>query len=271
MKKILCKTLLVALMAAVMASSALAKDPKKSRRTLFATVGQRQLVLEAPTGMCFLDESDYLEGQLLRRYRDLASLSGSGTLIATFADCMEISKFQGEFQDQLAEQSKGGGSGSAAQTPSTLASRGSIFWANPGTGGETIDMSREEYLNVREQSFREEMVRGVSSDYARHGSKQVASAGGNFMVMSYLASPDQYHFDNRAHRTPDSLSIAYTMDTEIEYQKLHTAGIAGTTLLRQMPIEFTLAFSTKRSEKDMAELYSLMDTFLSQQVVLNGN
>lgn len=260
------KLLALAVLVAVVTAPVQAKkvNPIKDwRRTLFASYGQRTLVFEAPVGMCFLDESDYLEGALLSHMKNL---SGSQyQLIGTFGDCLEISKFQRNYQDALLASPQGGGAG----VTGTLKKHGSIYWVNPENGDDVISLQRAEYLSVREKTFRDDVIKDVARDYRATGGK-TASQQGNLTLTSLMARPDEYKFDDAVHSTPDGLSLAYQLDTEIEYQKSHEAGIVATTLIRHMPLQFSFDFSTGEPDKDNKALYKMMDTFLAQQIKLNA-
>jgi hypothetical protein len=251
MKKTLPKILALALLAACAVPAQASKQNPITdwRRTLFTSFGQHTLVFEAPVGMCFLDESDYLEGSIMSQFKDVNAQS---KLIGTFADCMEIAKIQHDYQDQLEAHPDMG-----APPTMNLKSHGSIYWINPYNGDEIISLARSGYLDVREKTFRDDVAKEMND-------------GGHGMVSAALVEPgDKYRFDE-PHRTEHGLSVAYELNTEIEYEKIHDSGVIGTTLIDHMPLEFSFDFSAKGNDKDTKALYAMMDTFMAQQVKLNA-
>jgi hypothetical protein len=252
MKKALPKIFALAMLAALAASPVQAKHVNPItdwRRTLFTSYGQHMLVFEAPVGMCFLDESDYLEGSVMSQFKDVNAQS---KLIGTFADCMEISKIQHEYQDQLTAHPDMG-----APSSVSLKSHGSIYWINPENGDEVISLARAGYLDAREKTFKTDIM------------KEMNDGGHGLMTAALLDPGDKYRFDE-AHRTPDGLSVFYELNTEIQYEKVHDTGVIGTTLIDHMPLEFSFDFSAKENDKDNKALYAMMDTFLAQQIKLNA-
>ncbi|MEZ0225507.1 MAG: hypothetical protein ACAH83_13210 [Alphaproteobacteria bacterium] len=249
MKQRFWKILALALIAAVITVPVQAKkvDPIRDwRRTLFTSYGQHMLVFEAPVGMCFLDESDYLEGSILSNLKNLGDQQSR--LIGTFGDCLEISKFQHDYQEAIVASS---GSSKNPQVM-VLKNRGSIYWINPDNGDDVISLPRSGYLDVREKTFRDDAIRGVNRGILR------------------LSTPDKFKFDEQVRRTQDGLSVVYMLDAEVEYEKVHTSGIVATTLIRHMPFEFAFDFSAKGNNKDSKDLYAMMDAFLAQQIKLNA-
>ena len=251
MKKALPKILALAMLA-VLAAPAQAKHVNPItdwRRTLFTSFGQHTLVFEAPVGMCFLDESDYLEGSIMSQFKDVNRQS---KLIGTFADCMEISKVQHEYQDQLTAHPD-----MSAPPSVSLKSHGSIYWVNPDNGDEVISLARAGYLDAREKTFKDDVM------------KEMNDGGHGLMTAALLDPGDKYRFDE-TRRTPDGLSVFYELNTEIQYEKVHDTGVIGTTLIDHMPLEFSFDFSAKDNDKDNKALYAMMDTFMAQQIKLNA-
>jgi hypothetical protein len=218
--------------------------------------------------MCFLDEAEYAQAMIAGHIRRSESRSSHGVLIATFADCMQIAKFQKQFDDQI----------KAAQTgveleddePVSIDSSGRIYWVNPGNGGEQVSLTRDEYLDVRERSFRDEIRRRLSGDYTVSGPPDV-SVDGPVSTVSYREPEESYAFGDVAHRTPEGLSLAYTQTGEVEFRKLYTTGAYGTTLIDGLPLEANIEFSSRRPGREMPELNAVMDGFLAQQVTLNSD
>lgn len=217
---------------AVMATPAPAQyypgGPLDWRRTLFAPFGQTTLHLEAPLGMCFLDQTDPTEAGAINLIREELKAKSKQTLVAVFADCMQIA---------------GIGKISADGESKGLGDVGLVTWLNER--GERAGMDREAYLDLRE---------GTMQNYTRAG------------LAGYLNPV----IDTDGRRTADGVSLGFTAETEISYQKYKTVGVSGATLLRGFPVDFTMTHTAKKPAKDKEELYDLMDKFLAQQVALNS-
>lgn len=112
------------------------------RRTLFAPFGQKTLRLEAPQGMCFFDETEYTNRQLMRAVHEVMREKTAHNLVAIFADCLQMSK--------------------AAQPNSIIevSDVGIVTW--PIIPGEKVPPTLEEYLaqhdNTLELNFKKAMV-----------------------------------------------------------------------------------------------------------------
>lgn len=254
MKKALPNILFLALAATLAAAPVQAKKVNPItdwRRTLFASFGQHRLVFEAPVGMCFLDESDYLEGSIMSQFKDTGD--SQTKLIGTFADCMEVAKVQHDYQEQVSKNPD-----NASPPLMTLKSHGNIYWVNPDNGDEVITLPRSGYLDVREKSFRDDVKKEI-----REGQRGMVSA-------TLVDATNKYTLDGETHRTSNGLAVAYALDTEVEYEKVHDAGVIATTLIDHMPLEFSFDFATKGVEKDNKALYAMMDTFMAQQIKLNA-
>lgn len=195
-----------------------------TRRTLFAPFGQEMVHLEAPIGMCFLDETDPTEAGALNVLREELKESSKQTLVAAFADCMQIA---------------GIGKGSSGND---LGDIGLVTWLNEK--GEKIPVDTQTYLDAREASL---------PNYTRAG------------LAGYLRP----QLDEPAHRTEHGVSLGFTAETEIAYQVFKTVGVTSATVLKGFPIDFMMTHTAKKPEKDLDELYKLMDKFLEQQVALN--
>lgn len=238
------------------ASMAEAAVPKKknpvfdSRRTLFATVGQTTMVFEAPKGMCFMDESRTTEGALLKGLKDSARHSG-GLLIAVFADCKELA-----------------GVGVVDSSDSfVLKRKGTITWSDPNRPPPK-KMQRKEYVDLKAPTFREDAWNDMLRAYTKNGriKKRVEGA---LTTSTFMANPEDYDFDAKPQVTDDGVSLAYAVDTVVEYKKLTTNGVVAKTLIRHVPLEFQISMSGNRSAHDFAKFYKLMDGFIAQQVRLN--
>jgi hypothetical protein len=254
MKKALPKILALAVLA--FASALPAQAHKQNpitewRRTLFTNYGQHLLVFEAPVGMCFLDESDYVEGSILAQFRNFGN--NQSKLIGTFADCMEIAKIQKDYQDEITAHPE-----NTSPPLMTLKKHGSIYWLNPDNGEDVIALKRDGYLDVREKGFRDDVM------------KEIHEGGHGLLSASLVDSSGKYKFDDQTRRTPDGLALAYSLATEVEYTKVFNAGIISTTLINHMPLEFSFDFSSAEPDKDSKTLYAMMDKFMAQQIKLNA-
>lgn len=152
-------------------------------------------------------------------------------LMAVFADCL-----------QAAGLGVNKGPDAAGLPP--LMDVGMIFWMNPSFG-ETSPLSRADYLDMREAT--------IERDIATH--------------LKYYLSAET---DTMPQRTPEAISLAYAAQSEVQYQKLYTAGVAGATLLRGLPVDVVITHTAPKADRDETELYDLMEKFMAQQAALNG-
>jgi len=118
-------------------------DALDYRRTLFAPFGQKTLRLEAPLGMCFLDETNYTERQIMNSLRELLNEKTQHTLVAAFADCLQMSAVGQGNQDMR------------------VTDGGLITW--PVVPGEKVPPTLEEYLAQRDRTD-EENMRSMMTD-----------------------------------------------------------------------------------------------------------
>jgi hypothetical protein len=253
MKKTFALFLAALLLAAPLAEAAAPKkkDPVfSSRRTLFATVGQTTMVFEAPKGMCFMDESRGTEGALLKTMKETARLSG-GLLVAVFADCKELA-----------------GIGVVEAGDSfVLKRKGTIMWANAKTPVPK-KMTRAEYIEMRAPNFREDQFNDMLRAFTKHG-RMKKRVEGALTTATYMANPEDYNFDARPRVSDAGVSLAFGVDTEVDYKKLTTVGVTGATLIKHVPLEFEISQSGDRTAQDFDKYYSTMEGFLQQQVRLN--
>lgn len=196
----------------------------ETRRTLFAPFGQEMVHLEAPIGMCFLDETDPTEAGALNLLRDELKANSKQTLVAAFADCSQIASI---------------GKGSSGND---LGDVGLVTWLNEK--GEKIPTDTQTYFDAREATL---------PNHTRAG------------LAGYLKP----QLDEPARRTENGISLGFTAETEIAYQVFKTVGVTSVSVLKGFPIDFMMTHTAKKPEKDMQELYKLMDKFLAQQVALN--
>lgn len=258
---------LPAALLALAGGAALAQGPVFDyRRTLHASLGQHSLVLEAPAGMCFLDEADYLQGLIAAHLKNTGLRGAQSKLIASFADCMQIAKVEKQYRDLLAKVEAE--PPVTDEDPPSIEDHGSVYWVNPGTGAEQVAMPLDAYLDVRERSFRDEIIARLSYSYETFGAG-AATSDGLLSAVTHFEPPEKYNFGPATHRTPEGLSLAYTLESEVEYRKVHTAGAFGTTLIDSLPIEVAVEYNGRSPDKSAEELYAVMDSFLAQQVILN--
>lgn len=195
------------------------------RRTLFAPFGQKTLMLEAPQGMCFLDETDYTARQTMRAVRDMLKEKSKHTLVAIFADCLQISSI-----GQASEQNP-------------LADLGVITW--PVIPGEKTPGNLQEYLATRE-AYMENTIKNS--------------------VVRYV----DLHLDAEPKYTDFGVTQGYTADFELSYQKMKAIGVAGTTLIRGIPVAINISHTGTKLSRSHEELYTIIDKMLEQQVALNA-
>lgn len=253
MKKIFALFLAALLLAAPLAEAAAPKkkDPVfSSRRTLFATVGQTTMVFEAPKGMCFMDESRQTESAVLKAMKDSAN-TGGGLLIAVFADCKELA-----------------GIGTVDAGDSfVLKRKGTITWAKAKTAIPK-KITRAEYIEMRAPTYREDAFNDMLRAFTKNG-RMKKRVQGALTTTTYMANPEDYTFDARPRVSDSGVSLAYGVDTEVDYKKLTTSGVTGATLIRHVPLEFEISQSGDRRAQDFDKYYSLMEGFMQQQVRLN--
>lgn len=223
----LCLTAAAAGFAVIVAQTAYAQlfaSILSTRRTLFAPFGQEMVHLEAPIGMCFLDETDPTEAGALNLLREELKANSKQTLVAAFADCMQIAAI---------------GKGADGNDMGDI---GIVTWLNDK--GEKADVDMASYLDMREATL---------PNHTRAG------------LAGYL-KPQL----DELRRSENGVMQGFNAETEIAYQTFKTIGVTSATLLKGFPIDFMMTHTAKKPEKDLEELYVLMDKFLAQQVALNN-
>jgi hypothetical protein len=271
------------LAAAVLAPAAAKADPAHDyRRTLFISFGQKSLLLEAPRGMCFLDQSDYLQSGLLSFMQIMASHAHKRDSVpmAIFGDCNEVMSL-----------------GTQSQGPLGLAHRGIIYWKKTAENGGRSKLDLSDYLDMREASMLQEvkddinlpfdMVKAAEEKTEQDKAKDANAAkkdgtekskvltaakaqiNDKQSITTYLTPPEDYKLPGTAHRTASSVSVGYTDDTEIEYQKFRGTAVLGTTLIRHIPIDVLISYMEPKRSSSVDDMYALMDTFMEQQQRLN--
>ena len=176
------------------------------RSTLFVPVGQRTLILEAPLGMCF--QSDQIQ-----------RVSSRQVELATFIDC---GRYEGD--DEM--------------PPVT----GTISWMNPAIG-ETTAMSRPEYLDMREPSFRQYTEGSAAYD-------------------------SNLKMDDKPRRSKNGISLGLAGEIHTDYDKLKGTTVIATTTIRHIPVEIIIRYAGERAPS-LERAYSLIDKFMAQQITLN--
>ena len=235
-----------------------AREPNpvwEMRRTVVMPFGQHRVTLEAPLGMCFLDESQYIEGAMIKHMRKLGHSSDGGNLVAMFADCDELEKFiQGP---RLAAQTMPG-----LEPPDTaLNYQGTISWLAPKLGRAPIALP--EYLDMRQPTFRDDMKKSLGNQYKKLGGSQSMKVSDNYSAKLLMGAPDQYVFDDKATRTDTGVSIGYSAEFESEYKKYTQRGAVGTTMLRHFPVQVTLSSSGPKP-KSLDKVHATLDKFMMQ-------
>ncbi|HYD18938.1 MAG TPA: hypothetical protein VEF76_10710 [Patescibacteria group bacterium] len=225
------------------------------RRTVVMPFGQHRITLEAPLGMCFLDESQYLEGAMIKHLRKMNKSGDGGMLMAVFADCLELEKFtQGP---KLAADMLPG----MPMPDTSINNQGTISWLAPKLGRAPLGLP--EYLDMREPTFRDDMKKSVSNKFKVMGNSDSEKISDNYAAKLLMGAPDQYIFDDKANRTDTGVSIGYSTEFESEYQKHRQNGAVGTTMLRQFPVQVTLSSSGDKP-RDLEKVHATLDKFLMQ-------
>ena len=206
------------------ATSFAEKKPIDSRRTLFVPVGQKTLMLETPPNMCFLDQTSKKEGLIHQTFSNLIQKTGEQVLLAVFADCNSLANY-----------------GGTVSLSEILFNTGVITWLNPSIG-ESTSMSRQDYLDMREASFRQ---------YAEKGAVGLG-----------------IRLDDNMHRTGSNVSLGMTGMVKIKSEEKESSSVLATTTIRRIPIEVMLRY-TRKNPPSVENLYIMMDKFMAQQIALN--
>ncbi len=193
-----------------------------ARRTLFVSAWNTRIRLQAPQNMCFVDKTMAAQNQDWINMKDFAEQNNDQVLLAGFMDCGQI--------DGVASWGE--------KTPDY----GIVTWLDPAIGA-TTKMSREDYLDMREASFR---------NYAQTRFPGLKA--------------------ENVHRTADAVAVILTGnlmkpgdDPGVKHQ---AAAIIATTTLRHVPVEFTLYYGGK-NVPDKEALANIADTFARQMILLN--
>ncbi len=242
MKKIILAASVLAVMTGAVATAA-TMNPVDYRRTLFAPVGQEMLMLEAPRGMCFLDNTKYVESSVYKVMAAIERKKGKGVLLGIFAPCDGIANIGNA------------ASGSAVMTA------GTITWLNPSIGEKT-KLERHDYLDMREASFKDDVRRAVTLE----NNIKIREAGENDPKPADI---EDFDFDTGVKRTDAGLWLGYVHEIHFADEKIETVSVSGTTSLRHFPIEVNVHINSKQDGYDLTQTHELMDKFMAQQVALN--
>lgn len=238
------------------------------RRTLHMAFGQHNITLEAPVGMCFFDESQYLEGSMINHMRKLVKRYSSEQIMAVFADCDEIAKFvkMPEILAQAAEEDIGGG---MPQPEAEFSYTGTVSWLKPKLG--RAPMGLQEYLDMREPDFRDDVVNEISDTYKALNDRQDLSLGDGLSISLFSPSPDKYKIDEKVRRSEAGVSVGFTAEFVAEYQKRRMTAVIGTTMLRKFPVQVSLGTNVKGKQKgrSLKHLHKTMDSLMAQIAKLN--
>ena len=230
------------------------------RRTLNMAFGQSRIALEAPMGMCFLDESQYMEASIIKQLRTMGQEAGDGVLMAMFAECDEIEKFS-QLPQMVADTPPG-----VDPPTANMENRGTVTWLAPKLGRAPLNLA--EYLDMREPTFKEEIQKNLNRGYKKFGGMQNIKMTDDVFANVMMAAPDQYQFDDRARRTEAGISIGYSTNFVKEYKKHTQFGAVGTTMIRNFPVQVALADDGKLG-KSPEELQAVLDKLLAQMAKLN--
>ena len=124
-----------------------AQNPVDFRRTLFVTAAQKELVLEAPKNMCFIDKSSRTEKMLFDDFAGIVEQDGDQALLAVFVDCTNLANLGGKF----------------GATDLQL-NAGTISWMNPAIGAVT-PLGRKDYLDTRAATFQNDAAADAPSSF----------------------------------------------------------------------------------------------------------
>ncbi len=214
-------------------AQAWAAHPRDTRRTLYVPVGQKQIILEAPDDMCFLDQTVKNEGLLFRLMADDMLLKGNETLLAVFGTCNTIANI--------------GSTGSIE----LLKSIGTVTWENARIG-ESTPLERVDYLEMHENELK---------DYIRNNMKA--------WLESY-STPDQENqqVESTVRRNDNSISLGFRADVELTDETFKTVGVVAKTTLHHAPVVVAIR-STAKHAPSLDYLHRAMDAFLAKQIALN--
>lgn len=233
------------------------------RRTLNMSFGQHRIALEAPLGMCFLDESQYMEQAVIKQLRAMGQDSGDGLLMAVFVECDQIEKL-GQLPQMAAEAEAMPG---VDPPTADFDNRGMITWLAPKLGKAPLNL--QEYLDMRAPAFVDDVKKNLTKGYKKYGSSQNIKMTDNVSANLLSAAPDQYRFDEQVNRTEHGVSVGYSSEFVSEYTPRKQFGAVGTTMLRHFPVQVTFTENGKGLAKSAQQLHATLQTYLAQIATLN--
>lgn len=169
------------------------------RRTLFAPFGQEMLHFEAPLGMCFLDATDPTEAGALNLLREELKEHSKQTLVAAFADCMQIAAI---------------GKGS---TENDLGDIGLVTWLNDK--GEKAPLDAQSYLDLREATM-PNFTRAGLAGYLRPVLDDKVRRDENGVSLAFTAETE---ISYQTFKTVGITSAALIRGFPVDFMITHTA------------------------------------------------
>jgi len=250
-KTFLCLLLLAssALTGAIPAAAQDTRKPVEFRRTLFVPVGQETIKLEAPKGMCFVDQSGYIEEVIFDTLAEAVRTAKEEVLLATFSPCDDLASF---------------GTSSAKHG---MITSGSVTWLNPSYGAKS-PMERHDYLDMREATFRSDMLKKIDRFAEAFGDKKKTSQRGAVTVTTQAITTG-YDFEDRPERTDNAVSIGYVNTREVNYESMTESGVIATTSIKRHPIEVSLRYDTTTEGHSLIDIHKLVNHFIDQQIAIN--
>lgn len=105
------------------------------RQTITLPFGERNILIDAPNGMCFMDKSNPKQASFINTLRDQSWKGRKNVVMTLLADCREILGLEN------------------SKDPVPLSRMLILRWLNPDIG-ENSDMIPNDYLDMREVSLR---------------------------------------------------------------------------------------------------------------------
>ena len=178
------------------------------RRTLSLAIGQKNINLEAPRDMCFLDESDPVQGNLLDGMKAAAAQREQGQVVGVFTDCLAIANL------------------AKPDNPLGMTNAGMVMWMNPIVGAKT-DMVRDDYVAARATTLPQFVASNLTMFKSAAVDEKASIQDGAAMV-GYIAGAEvEYQkfvvSGITAATVIEGLPLDFTMtrisDKKIEYKK----------------------------------------------------
>ena len=214
----------------------------EARRTLVARVGEDTLHFEAPLGMCFVDPTKQGEREFYASVRDFFTRKADETLLGVFAPC-----------EGLANMGGGGVNNPEGQVMST----GLILWPQRRVG-DSLDVSLDEYLNLRAASFEEYLTLTIDAWSAASN----ANLDPSLSIGEIMRTGD-------LRQSGHAVTAGFSQELKAGGEKHPLRLFASTTLLRGHPIEFALRLGRFAKGMDDEQAHEFVDKFMAQQVALN--